>query len=504
MVAFESLTVAQIDFTSKDFEAWLTRLRQLAEATFPTWTDFNKANFGNLMLELFAHTLDVASYSIDQQTNEKLVRLMRLRKSAIDLGALVGYTLPGATEASVDLEFTIADGEVRSVDVIIPAGTEVVAPDVENPIPFYVQSEARITQGTLQVTGVSARNAIPQQDSLNTDGSQSQRIRLSESPYLDGSVSVVIAGDTYTEVDNLLEYGPSDKVFSVFVDENDYATLLFGDNTNGYAPTGTGTADYETGGGEAGNVDANTITGISNTILDERGDSVQLTVRNPSAAGGGTDRMTVEEARVAIPESVIVANQVTVSRDQFEINARGVRGVARSLVLTHDEDVSIPEYTAYVHIVPVGGGLPSTALKAEVLNEITVVRPQPVSMDVYVLDPVLNIISIWATVYREEGVSKTEARANIETSLNSFFALTDSDGNVNEQINFGYHVKAADGTTAAEVPWSDIFNAVRDAEGIRKVDKSTFTPSADVSLDLDEFPVLGSIALIDGDDGSPF
>jgi uncharacterized phage protein gp47/JayE len=502
-MSLNSLTRRRIDFTSKDFESWLVELRLMAQSVYPSWTDHNRANIGNLQHELFAHTLDVMTHSIDQQTNERLVICARQRKSMIDLGKFVGYELPGATEASVDLEFTLSDGTPRSHDVIIPAGTRVRAPDAVNPVTFWVVAGARILAGTIQISNVAARNAEPQIDSFTGDGSLHQKVKLARTPYLDQSAQVVVGGDVYTEVDNLLLYDATDKVFMVEVDEADQASLMFGDNVNGLAPTGIGSCAYDTGGGVIGNVEANTISEVLDSLQDELGASVICVVRNPSLAGGGTDRMTVEEARVAIPESVLTANLVTCSRDQFEINARRVRGVARSLVLVHDDDATIPEYQSDVYIVPTGGGLPSAALKAEVLNEITVVRPQPVGMDVFVLDPALKIISITATVFLKQGYTQAEVRANIEAALDAFFALTDAEGNPNPLVDFGFHVKDYRGMSVAEVPWSDIFNAVRDAEGVRKVSQ-TFIPAADVTLLNNEFPVLGSIFLNDGDLGTPF
>jgi len=154
--------------------------------------------------------------------------------------------------------------------------------------------------------------------------------------------------------------------------------------------------------------------------------------------------------------------------------------------------------------VPVGGGLPSTTLKNDVLTMLTVTRPPPVGFGVSVLDPLLKIISVTATVYLDEGYTEAQVRQNIEDALDEFFALQNADGSVNEQIDFGFHVKNAAGGAASEVPFSDIFNAVRDAEGVRKVEASTFLPAADVPLDFEEFPVLGSISLYNGDTSSPF
>jgi hypothetical protein len=492
------------DFTDRDFESWRAALRLRASTKFPAWTDFNRANIGNLKLELFAHTLDVVSYTMDQLLLETRTTWATQRKSMEDMGKNVAFKLRGAEAATADLEWTIADGETRARDVLIPLGSEVKTRDVQDPVSFFTTAEARILAGNLQVSDVPSKHAETQQDIFTADGSANQEFTLSKTPYLDNSLEMDIAGDTFTQVDNLLNSGPTDKHFVVQVDENDRAAFRFGDGENGVAPSGVITADYETGGGVVGRVDANALAEPVGQFTDTAGVPVRLLVRNPVAASGGLDRMNVEEARVAIPASLITVAKLSVSRDQFESNARLVRGVARALLLTSDDDSTIPEYQANVHIVPVGGGLPSSTLKATVLNELTVVRPPPVGMDVFVLDPNLNIINYSATVYLEQGFIEADVRANIEASLDSFFALQLESGAPNPQIDFGFKIKAADGSPAAEIPFSDGFNAVRDAVGVRKVDKATFVPASDVALANEDFPVLGSITLINGDTSNPF
>lgn len=494
-----------VDFTDRDFESWRAALRQRAAVKFPQWTDFNRANIGNLLLELFAHTLDVVSFTQDQQLLETRVVMARQRKSMISIGKGYGFALPGAEDATVDLEFTIADGQPRARDITIPAGTEIQTEDVQNPLSFFTTADAVIPAGSIQVTNVPAENAEAQQDTAVLDGSPDQEYDLAVSPYIDRTSVVDVAGDAYTEVaDGLIYHGPTEKVFEVAVDENGRGTLRWGDGTNGFPPTGVATIDYKVGGGNVGNVDPNTIRKLTGAFTDAAGVPVQLLVRNPSDAGGGVDRMSTEEARIAIPASLLTIGQRSITRDDFELNARRVRAVARSLLLTADDNPSLPEYTAYVYIIPVGGGLPSVDLKNEVLNELTVVRPPPVGMVVFVFNPTLKIVSITATVYLEEGFSEPDVRQNIEASLDSFFSLNNADGSPNRQIDFGAHVKSADGTVAAEIPFSDLFNAVRDAAGVRKLDKATFAPAADVSLALEEFPTLGSITLVNGDTSSPF
>ena len=105
----DTITEQISDFTARDFDSWVIELRNKVNAAFPSWTDFNTANFGNILLEMFAHTLDVVSFYQDQQFLETRVVFARLLKSMINLGKNVGFTLPGNSVATATLEITIAD-----------------------------------------------------------------------------------------------------------------------------------------------------------------------------------------------------------------------------------------------------------------------------------------------------------------------------------------------------------------------------------------------------------
>ena len=89
LVAIQTITQRADDFTNRDFDSWIIELRSRATTAFPGWTDFNVPNFGNMLLELFAHTLDVLSFTQDQQFRETRITFARLRRSMILLGRLV-------------------------------------------------------------------------------------------------------------------------------------------------------------------------------------------------------------------------------------------------------------------------------------------------------------------------------------------------------------------------------------------------------------------------------
>ena len=98
-------------------------------------------------------------------------------------------------------------------------------------------------------------------------------------------------------------------------------------------------------------------------------------------------------------------------------------------------------------------------------------------------------------------------RERIKTNLTAMFRVSEADGTPNPLVDFGFNVKDVDGNPAGQVAWSDVFNVIRDTEGVRKIgdlhgDLKLSGLPADVKLAIKEFPLLGNVTLIDGDTGS--
>ena len=499
------LPTPNTDYTDKDFDALRVRLYALVQSVFPEWTDQNTTNFGNILLELHAFVGDVLTYYQDNQARESRIVTATQRKSLIGLCKLINYDIATAAAATADLTFTIA--ATTAGDVEIPAGTIVKTADITDPVEFQVESLATIPAGSLTTTG-TAKNSGAAQDTFTSSGLAVQELTLSSTPYLDATAVVVASNGTFTQVSNFLESGSSDRHFTVVVDQNDRATIRFGNGTNGVIPTGTIVVDYEVGGGSVGNVEAGAINRIPGTWTDTLGNSVVLTVTNPAAADGGTDRQSNAQIKNLAPLSL--RTQInSVTKEDFEVNALRVPGVSRSLMATSNEDSSIPENTGVLYPVPDGGGPPSSGLKAAVLEMVTVTYPPTITFQVSVQDPAYKAVNVTATVYLAQGYSQATVRANIEAALEAFFSPITEDGTPNPQVDFGANMLDADGNVESELRWSDIHNEVRDSEGVRKMDASTsgFLLNglrADVSLERREFPTLGTITLYDGDTGDPF
>lgn len=494
-----------VDYTDKDQDSIRLRLVNLMKSAFTDWTDFNTPTWGNILLESFAHVVDIALFYMDNQAREAFITDVQLRRNAISLAKRLGFVPQGASASTVDVLFTL--GEVPSNDVVIPAGTVVKTADVTDAVRFQLLLDLTIPSSTdpPQAFG-TVENSEDSQDTFSSSGLANQEVVLNSIPFLDGSALVTAGNGAYMLVDNFLSSDANDRHYTIVVDENDRATLRFGNSVNGEIPTGIITVDYKTGGGGTGNVDVNTVSLIEGSFTDVLSNPVTVTVNNPSAASGGSNRQTVEQIKQLAPEELRVLNR-TVSREDYEIGARGVAGVARALMLTSDQAVgSIPENNGFLYVVPDGGGTPSQTLKDDVLTAVTVTKPNTVTFKVSVVDPKYKTIDVNVTVFLEQGRTESSVKSSILQALEDYFAISNDDGTPNTNVDFGYNKKNNDGTPAAEFPLSDLLCLVEGVTGVRKIgdnpsDLTMNGSHSDLTLLLFEFPRLGDVVIVNGETG---
>jgi uncharacterized phage protein gp47/JayE len=497
-----SLIASNTDYTDKDFDSIRARFYALLKSVFPEWTDSGVASFGNILLDLYADVADKLLFYQDNQAAEAYLPTATQRKNLLALCKLIGFVPDGAVAATVTVAISIP--ATTAGDVVFPAGTIVRTGDIVSPIKFQLLAQATIPAGSTSVEA-TAEHSETAEDTFTSSGLAYQELALSRSPYLDDSAAVVAADGTYTQVATFVNSSATDKHFTVVVDQRDQARIRFGNGVLGKVPSGSITVTYKTGGGAKGNVEPGSLSVIEGAFTDTLANAVAVSVTNALKAAGGSDRMSNAKIRERAPES-IRAPINSVSRDDFETNLRKVSGVARAIFLTSNEDPSIPENTGIGYVIPTGGGLPSSGLKAACLTQITVNYPPTLTFTPSIQDPSLHEVDVRTKVYFRKGVNKATVATAIRDALSAFFAVENEDGSTNENVDWGGNIEDFDGDVVPAVAWSDVFNAIRDVSGVRKVEASTDGltlngEAEDISLLAREFPILGDVEIVDAETG---
>lgn len=512
------------DYTGRDYSSALTRLQRLVQSVFPQWTDFNKANFGNMLLRCMAFIVDILSKYTDFAATESLPEHAKLRRSVQSHGRWIGYKLSGRKAAQAAVTFTLTDGAIAN-DVTIQAGTLIRVSDPTNPIEFQLLADVTITAGQTSATGtVEHSENVP--DEETSTGGPNQVYRLSQEPYIEGSMEVIAADGVYTVVENFLQSEHDDRHCTVEVDDDERPLVRFGNGIDGKIPEGDIDFEYKVGGGLEGNVEQNTITDLVDSVVDALGTAVSIGVTNAAAAVDGDDPETLAKAKQQAPAELRVLNRC-IAREDYEITARDIPNVATCLFLTSEDTILIREGEGVGWVLAKGtrldnGSFEVAAPSASLLREVEAawrnLKPKPLGFYTRALgDTASNIVlvNIVATVHLNSNADKTVQVSgqptnignDIFTALREYFAVVAADGSLaqNEGVDFGFNIKKADGTPVSELAWGTVFDIINDVGGVRKIDCDKLLLNGagdDVPLRFWDFPILGTVLIIDADDNS--
>ncbi|GIH14142.1 baseplate J/gp47 family protein [Rugosimonospora africana] len=381
-----------IDYLARDYESLLAAMRDLIPQKLPEWQDFaNEADFGNVLLELFAHMGDILSYYTDRVANESFLGTAQTRTSVIEHLRLIGYELGTAAPAATTLTLAVP-GSVTSTVTVNKGDAFATKSQKDRPaVRFEYTREAPlvIDFSTLTpdpVTGRKvfgiAQGGIPVEEGRliagellgTSDGTPSQRFPLAHpglvlrppGPPGQTSRDVLLTTqlgttvDSWTLRDSLAFSEAGQKDFAVEVDADDRATIVFGDGGFGAIPS-QGTvirATYRVGGGLAGNVPANVVTTIVNAPQLAL---LGATATNPSPATGGADREDIDHAVQHAP-AVFRSLRRAVTAADYQALAQSFKGVGKvRAVATGWNRVTL-------YVAPEGGGKVSDVLEANLIG----------------------------------------------------------------------------------------------------------------------------------------
>ncbi len=377
-----------IDYMARDYESLLQAMQDLIPQKLPEWADYaNEADFGNVLLELFAHIGDILSYYQDRVANESFLGTARTRRSVIEHLRLIGYKLGTAAPAAASLSLT-APGTVNAT-VTINKGDAFATKSQKNrpSVRFEYTRDAPLTIdfSTIAADPVSGRKTfgsvlagIPVEEGRlirdevlgTSDGSPNQRYTLAHPGLIlrppgtaqEASRDVLLVTqlaavvDAWTLQETLAFSQASQQDYVIEIDENDQATVIFGDGAFGAVPE-TGAlirATYRVGGGQAGNVSANTIKTIVNAPQLAL---LGATATNPDPATGGADRESIEHAVRHAP-AVFRSLRRAVTAGDYQALALSFKGVGKvRAVATGWNEVTL-------YVAPDGGGKVSDVLEA--------------------------------------------------------------------------------------------------------------------------------------------
>jgi predicted phage baseplate assembly protein len=283
--------------------------------------------------------------------------------------------------------------------------------------------------------------------------------------------------------ETLLYSYSNDPHFTVQINENDEAEIVFGDGTYGQIPPLNSTirATYLIGGGAVGNVGPNTITKVKSGVAPASGGRVSIQVTNKKAAAGGAERESIANARWQAP-GVFRSRQRAVTEADYVALAENFPGVARAIAIA----------TAWnyvdLYVVAAGNFELTQDLHDKLLDYFE--EKRMVTTLVNVRGPVFVWLHVTVNVGVEPTFYREDVERRVEEALAALFSLARLDFGQTFYLSKIYEaVEAVPGTDFAEVTqFQGTNSATPPTEEAAAVDSQ-------IRLNSGEFPRPGTIVV---------
>ncbi len=428
-----------IDYLARDYESFRQAMIDLIPQKLPEWTDRSEADFGIVLIELFAYMADILSYYQDRIANESFLATAQERRSIIHHLRLIGYELAPAAPASALLTLIVSNDKKDTIQINKGDQFATGNSKTEKSITFEYTGEQALSINLNNLKKDSAGEGfkkyvgIPVQEGktvLNekigtSDGSPNQGFKLSKPKMIKDSLKIQIKTpdkvDDWRLKTSLIFSRYNDKHYFIQTDENDNTTVYFGDNLYGQIPDNGAEiiATYRVGGGAGGNVGGNKITVISKAPKLQ---SLAAKVTNDTPASGGKDRESIEHAIKFAPKVFRSLNRAVTEKDFINL-ALSYPGVAKARAVSRGWN----KVTLY--IVPEGTQCQRSTdtFKEQIVNFFEDKRMVGTLVDIQ--DPICVPFDISLKVIVAHNYFADEIKKRAEEAIKALFKL--------DNVNFG-------------------------------------------------------------------
>jgi len=477
----------ELNYVDFDFDSIVTQLQDHLRNT-AAWKDVYRSSTGQTLIELLGYVLNLAMFYAERRAEESYLSTAQLRSSIVNLVSLLNYQPKRKTSSSGSLTFSI--DEALTKIVYIPKYTECQSVDG---IKFITNAPAAIQKGQTSVSVAAIQGEIIQTE-ISPDGSPDQKYTIN-SQNVENSIDttnptlrVLIDGELWTPVSSFLGYDSSSKVYRILNNMEGTVSVLFGDDSAGMAPESGTTLviQYVESAGLSGNVTStDRITTINDSIYDEDGSVVTVSVTNSGTFLGGDDEESIEEIRKEAP-LVFKTGDRAVTKEDFVAIISNFSGVADVNVWGENEEAELAGTSAVqsmlnkvkICLILQEWILPDDDFKTTVAADVY--DKSMLTVKYEFVDPViLNIIPL-LIVKVNQGYSLSQTQADIEEELAAQFLLGDT-------AKLGTIVK-----------YSSILAALHDLDSVAYVNmileiyhelSSTYSSTYDWGEELDALPI---------------
>jgi len=456
-----------IDFSTADFDEFKASFETYIKSVYPSeYNNFIESDLGQMLSELFAYMGAVLSFKADALAQESYISTAKTSEGLLKLLELIGIELRGPIPAKATCTLTTDTAIGPTEELVIPQAqrtVDTVSTRDNLPLSFTLYKVDSNGDIDMQSQDLSISASDFNADASTVEGllllegrmqtlegtfSQSvtnQTIDLPLPSVVDGSIVVSAVDGFYTEIENIWFASGGSKVFQRKNNDDFSCRLIFGDGVVGKAPTPNTqyVVIYRTGGGLRGNVTSGALS--KSGAATQGGSPVTISYSNKSAATGGQDAQSLEEARRFGPMWFATQYRAVTGADYtaFANRFRSVGGkTGKGLAVLRDNgsagnmiDIYVLQRATENHLERA-----SSEFKRELLEYLNNYRM--LTDELTVVDGVVRTLDLAGTLYidRTQRLSSEDVKQRIANRIVEYFSVNTNDFGkpliLSELINF--------------------------------------------------------------------
>lgn len=415
------------DFASRDYDNIRRDLLNRAALVAPEWTDRDPADFGVLLVDLWAYMGDVLHYYIDRAAGEAFITTATQRESMLALANLFDYTPYSRRPASA----IVYVSNTGSASVSLPAGTGFVGSSEFGNLNFFSEDEVILDAGETNVPVFVTEGSVIEEEVLtnSSSGRPNQRYSLSKLNVVSNDVQVYVYEDGVTatpwnQVVDVAVAATDSSTYSVSVNADNETQVLFGTSLAGRVPPTNAkiTATYSITSGADGNIPENKITSFRTS------QPTGVAIVSSTSATGGSSGESIDSIKASLRATIKSQDRAVTINDFVDLALR-IPNVYRATVAYQPATSGGGSVTVY--------GMPyvsnyeayssnTIAVTTDVQNQI-ISSIQPLAMlGVTVLAaPSITLVpkNITATIYVDSSYVNNAVKNTVTNALNALFNL---------------------------------------------------------------------------------
>lgn len=438
-IVLEPARLRRIDFSALEYAEIRRVIIEYMKTYFPDIFNDFVANNGVIMLtELVSYLASVLAERSDVIADESFLPTAQTEDAVSQHLQLINNAIKKATPAVVDIEVSVAS-EV-AVPLEIPAGLRFSLTGPDGAPLFYELYRAPgdfanpilISPGTRGVIGYGIEGRFLAPYVVESAGGATQEIEILERNVLSDPIIVTVQTGSQSEkwlkIDTLERAGPTDKVYEVKFFE-DRAVVRFGNDKAGRAPLAGQiiTVNFRVGGGSRGRIGANAIneTRPINPQSPARF-SIDVLFRNPNPSSGGTDRESLEAAKLRAPKESATLISATSGEDYAVLAKEFTHPIFGSVLkAVASLKTSLNANIVFLHVLAVGPGgipvLPSLGLKQGLQTNLSELKV--LTDEIRVVDAAIKPVDVKANIVISRSTDPSTVKNSVDAVISNFFSV---------------------------------------------------------------------------------